>query len=589
MRRGYKNFYIRPSFIIKSLLQTKNILSIYIPAIFMVGYLVYIFLCFWYHPATSDGLQYSYSLRGHYQHYLLLAKYSFRFCHFYIIRLFNLIISSPVEAARLSSFFIHAGIVFLSYKIANKMAGWRAGTAVTILVIFFSPMLTFATQALTDPTMMLFAMISFYLLIGLGGSSSWKLMIFFSGFSFMWCLFSKEIGVAFLPVFLYMVLEKGKGKGLLNFLAGAFAGLLIVSIFDWIYLKDFFFHLDPLKFFGSYLNLIINSESAEIVRITTKDIFWALFGRDTLVFGLAWVFLFFAKSGLARNKLIKIWLFGLSPLVLHMLMTTLKVGVISFPTRLYYIVIPFAIAMGCYFGESAVEKKAATLSIKNKTFFCILLFFLLCVVVAISFGFRNIFNTTLSPQVIQGVRIFSPFLLMFAIGMFILCRNKMFEINNRGDIKKSSFVFYCTFIIILAYHAFWGNAKALENTSSLKRELSKRTPLVQMLKKQKDFAYTWRIKNDHVYRLFAAYNLISNKQERDLHNPEYQKTPDEVFDPTGGILATNKKQILVTDYCWDKMTLLGQEYGFNPGQLFEFQEEYYGNVYFYRIEYNRDR
>ena len=92
-----------------------------------------------------------------------------------------------------------------------------------------------------------------------------------------------------------------------------------------------------------------------------------------------------------------------------------------------------------------------------------------------------------------------------------------------------------------------------------------------------------------MYRVFAAYNLISNKQERDLHNPEYQKTPDEVFDPTGGILATNKKQILVTDYCWDKMTLLGQEYGFNPGQLFEFQEEYYGNVYFYRIEYNRDR
>jgi len=196
-------------------------------------------------PFTSEGLIFSY-------HSAWPQKASFIFTHYfnlYLTKMITFPFDNLLRGYALASLLYHVGIIIFAYLIARRLAGKIQGLLAAILTAICPFFLVWATQYFSDAPCLFFGLGALYFSLMDNAYSKIHIKYFIVGFLLTASLFSNPFGVAFIIPVLFNLWTAQFWKNIIFFLLGISGVMLFIAFNDYIWLGDFFYHLDP----GYYL------------------------------------------------------------------------------------------------------------------------------------------------------------------------------------------------------------------------------------------------------------------------------------------------------------------------------------------------
>lgn len=182
-------------------------------------------------------------------------KLFFRFANFHLTHLFNFLPVTPLLGAALVSMVYTMGTVIFAYLIAARISGPLGGILSAIFAAMFPPLLGHATWYSADLPCLFFGLVSIWFCVEAFYSDTKRGMWFFvgAGIFLVASIFSKQTGIAFLLPIIILALYHGEIRSLLVLFLGVALGMLILAVGDFLFLNNFFYHIDP----NSYVDFLL--------------------------------------------------------------------------------------------------------------------------------------------------------------------------------------------------------------------------------------------------------------------------------------------------------------------------------------------
>ena len=213
----------------------------------LAAYTVMIMKYYWVLPWRSDELWYCYQVYSPDPN----LKLFFRYFNYYIAKIITFGFKSTLEACASVSLLYCLGTITCSYAIILRVAGRTPAIVGAILVATFPTIIYQATYFGTDLSCLFFGMVSIWLSVSVYNRDRFNgIKMFCAGFFLLGAIYSKETGGCFLiPVIMILFPYLRRKRYFYFFIGGVVGGFLFLSICDYIWLNDFFYHVDP----GNYL------------------------------------------------------------------------------------------------------------------------------------------------------------------------------------------------------------------------------------------------------------------------------------------------------------------------------------------------
>lgn len=182
-------------------------------------------------------------------------KLFFRFANFHLTHLINFLPITPLLGAALVSMVYTMGTVIFAYLIAARISGPVGGILSAIFAAMFPPLLGHATWYSADLPCLFFGLVSIWFCVEAFYSDTKRGVWFFvgAGIFLVASIFSKQTGIVFLLPIIIFALYHGELRSLLVLFLGIALGMLILAVGDYLFLNNFFYHIDP----NSYVDFLL--------------------------------------------------------------------------------------------------------------------------------------------------------------------------------------------------------------------------------------------------------------------------------------------------------------------------------------------
>lgn len=192
-------------------------------------------------------------------------KLFFRFYHFYMGKIFSYFFSTPLIAAKYCSIFLSNLIIFFSYKIILLNTNSKFTSNICALVISTYPhLLLLSTNYSTDITATCIALFYIYQINKIILKKDVNKNYLILGFLLVVGIFSKQSNIILIIPTLFLLYFKKRDFKFTLYLIGILIGFIILSILDFIFLKNFFYHIDPRNYI-EFLERFSNQYSKDVV------------------------------------------------------------------------------------------------------------------------------------------------------------------------------------------------------------------------------------------------------------------------------------------------------------------------------------
>ena len=465
--------------IIKKRLVALRVLSVLPMLIVLSGYVRLIFTRYWMPPVTSDGLAFCY-------HSAFPGKLTYvfeRYFNFYLNKMITLPFHNLLQGYAFVSLLYHIGIIVLAYLIAQRLAGKVQGLLAAILTALCPFFLIWATENYSDAPCLFFGLAAIY--FSLIGKDSFRIhqRFLLCGFFLTASIFSKIYGIIFIIPVLINLWSARLRKNIIYFSLGILAVMLFIASCDYLWLNDFFFHLNPQNYL--VYNNFIASKLINLNAPATGTILFYYLEQPDLIFYFI-IFIVFIIQGLRflENRENFDWKkrgsfsLALAGVILGIIFTKNDLsypGWSVLPNYNYCIFIPWIIAFCSVLGfikENEFEKTKFSKSDIISGFLSILFIF------AIFTTGDTLYSNFLRPSFGRFFYVAFWWVHIFAIALILVAGNYL---RKNGYRKITTFLLLIGCFVIIWHNAFWAHG-----VPSYKRKLN--TETIAFLEKYRELS-----------------------------------------------------------------------------------------------------
>ena len=306
-------------------------------------------------------------------------KLFFRFYHFYFGKLLSFLFNNPLIAAKYCSIFFTNLIIIFSYKISMLNTNSKFISGLCALVVSTYPyLLILSSNFSTDITATCFAIIYIYIINKIILKKNANLDYIILGILFIFGVFSKQSNIVLVaPTLLLMYFIKNEFN-IKFYLLGIFAGLAFLSTLNFMFLDNFFYHINPknyldflLRFKGQLSNDILQNirRTASYTIRVFSEIPWLIYLIVPICFG----YLNIKSTNIKKNILIIISLTA-ACILLFESMHISYAGLKLHPRYLIIFNVPIIIVFFIIYSE---EISKLNISLSTSVAFVLFSFFLL--------------------------------------------------------------------------------------------------------------------------------------------------------------------------------------------------------------------
>jgi 4-amino-4-deoxy-L-arabinose transferase-like glycosyltransferase len=383
------------------------------------GYIALVASRYWMLPVTSDGLGFCF-----YSTFPQKVVWDFeRFFNFYIGKLFTFHFNNLLQGFATLSFLYHVGIIVFAFLIARKLGGEVQGILAAILTASYPAFFIWATEYFTDVPCLFFGLGALYFSLMKEGDSHKWFRSLLCGLFLTGSVFSKLPGMMFaIPVLINLCPFRATRK-IYFFVIGILSALLFVAICDAVFIRDFFYHLNPrnyLHYFSSIKTKIVlymNAEKGKPFMIDLLDPKYLTYFIFFIISSIQ-AFLFIERRKDFKWKMKGVFgllITGLSVAFIYIRTDIYFPGYYFFEHYYYCLFIPWIVAFCSSLGFSRSEEK--TKGFSSKTFFVCLT---LCVFyIAILVNTTYLLKDSMSSRSVRNFLFFSS-LWIFAASLIVI-------------------------------------------------------------------------------------------------------------------------------------------------------------------------
>ena len=343
-------------------------------------------------------------------------KLFFRFFHFYFGKLLSFLFNNPLIAAKYCSIFFTNLIIIFSYKISMLNTNSKFISGLCALVVSTYPyLLILSSNFSTDITATCFAIIYIYIINKIILKKNINVDYIILGILLIFGIFSKQSNIVLIvPTLLLIYFIKNKFN-IKFYLLGIFAGLTFLSILNFMFLDNFFYHINPknyLDFLFRFKGQLSNDILQNIQRTTSytirvfSEIPWLIYLIVPICFG----YLKMESTKIKKNILIIISLTA-ACILLFESMHIPYAGLKLHPRYLIIFNVPIIIVFFIIYSE---EISKLNVSLSTSVAFVLFSFFLL-------------FLLSLNTKIIINAKEFFLIISIFAVPILLglLMNNKL--------------------------------------------------------------------------------------------------------------------------------------------------------------------
>lgn len=394
----------------------------------------------------------------------------FRYFHYFLAKIFNILFFplNTLEACAVLSVIYSIGVISCSYYIIVNLAGRTAAIISAIFVSSYPTIIYQATWFGSDIPTLFFGLVSVSFLIS-KNKRTW-LRFACSGFFLIASIYSKRTGICFVIPIAIMLLNHSSKKELLSFFYGVLACFLFMAICDFIWLDNFFLHLNPLNYFDflSWFDGRVDSARSR----TGYGIKWSATYLLTLcnyryfhILLFAIVSLVLISTNTEESKkhrvyfAFAIFLISICSFTLHEAFHCWSTRLPVFPRYMLTMNIPFILSFCILLPCKIISEKNENQ--KEILFDCILVvYFIFIFFITRHYGDYYYILRTKWTLLNSILHVFSFWILLAGVGFTFYCGN--FLHTNSKPIKRSYQIllktgFFAGIVIIISYSVFWGN------------------------------------------------------------------------------------------------------------------------------------
>ena len=172
----------------------------------------------------------------------------FRFFQFYTTKVLSFLFFgfNALEKCMIVSLIYSLGVIACSYYIILKLSGKTSAILGAILISTYSTLIYQATWFGSDRACLFFGLLALSFSIS-ENKNNW-IRFFFSGFFLLGSIYSKRSGLCFvIPIAIILFAHRDK-KVFMYLLYGMMVSLLFIAVCDFIWLDDFFWHINPFNY-----------------------------------------------------------------------------------------------------------------------------------------------------------------------------------------------------------------------------------------------------------------------------------------------------------------------------------------------------
>ena len=198
-------------------------------------------------PPLSDNLWYAQMVLDPQESYRLF----FRHFNYYATKILIAFFDNKLKGCAIASLCYHLGTGVLSFLIVYRISGKFQALLAVIFTLSVPVMFYQATLYGPDMPCLFFGLAAVYFSLSAHTPSRFPAMeSFLAGFFLLAALFSKETGLVF-PIPVLLILATGLARRYYKFFIGGILGaFLFMAACDLVWLGDFFYHLNPMHYFG---------------------------------------------------------------------------------------------------------------------------------------------------------------------------------------------------------------------------------------------------------------------------------------------------------------------------------------------------
>ncbi len=436
-------------------------------------------------PVTNDALDFCFKSAHPWKDIILFERYF----NFYLSKIITLPFHNLLQGYSFVSLLYHIGIIIFAYLIARRLAGKIQGLLAAILTSLCPLLVAWATEYFSDAPCLFFGLAAFYFSLIRNDDSKNHIKYFLCGFLLTASLFSKFFGVIFIMPVLINIWPYRNLKNFFFFCQGILGVMLFIAIGDHLFVKDFFYHLNPQNYL-EYKNYVGN---ALFIRKSSGkgQLLLYFFNKQELIF-YSIIFIVFVIQGSRfleyREKFDwkkrGAFCLALAGLSLGIICTIVNLFIPGFPILYHYnycIFIPWIIAFCAILGfNEEIESKKNRISKSDIISAFLSIFFIISI-----FTTGNLSSSYLLRPSFGRIFYVAYFWIhVFGIALVLVAGNYL---RNKGFRKITAFLFLIGCFVIIWHNAFWahdvpGYKRELHTETKTfiekYRELSKSSPVI---------------------------------------------------------------------------------------------------------------